>query len=73
MLAIGNCCYATAGNAISYAISYALSRGTLLVSALWGIIFYKEFKGADGKTWTIQIISLLCFLAAILVVAFAAK
>lgn len=69
LLAIGNFCYATAGSALTYAISYALSRGTLLVSALLGICFYHEFNKADCKTWTVQIFALLCFTAAIIVVA----
>lgn len=69
LLAIGNFCYATAGSALTYAISYALSRGTLLVSALLGICFYHEFNKADCKTWTVQVFALLSFTAAIIVVA----
>ena len=41
LLAIGNFCYASTGGSLGYAISYSLSRGTLLVSALWGILYYK--------------------------------
>lgn len=37
LLAVGNFCYASTGGSLGYAISYSLSRGTLLVSALWGI------------------------------------
>ena len=73
LLAIGNVCYATAGNALSTAISYALSRGTLLVSALLGITCYHEFRYADCLTWTIQITALVLFVVAIVIVAFAAK
>lgn len=71
LLAIGNFCYASTGSALGYAISYSLSRGTLLVSALWGIFFYKEFNGANCKTWTTQLAALFLFVAAILIVAIA--
>ena len=71
LLAIGNFCYASTGGSLGYAISYSLSRGTLLVSALWGILCYKEFNGADCKTWTTQLGALYLFVAAIVVVAMA--
>ena len=69
LLALGNFGYASAGSQLGFAIGYALSRGTLLVSALLGICFYHEFNKADCKTWTVQIFALLCFTAAIVVVA----
>lgn len=31
-----------------YAISYGLGQGATLVSALWGVFIWKEFKGAKG-------------------------
>ena len=73
LLALGNFGYATAGSALTYAISYALSRGTLLVSALLGIIFYREFRYASRRTWTVQILALILFTAAIVCVASAAR
>ena len=71
LLALGNFGYASAGDSLGYAIGYALSRGTLLVSALLGVFVYKEFSGADCPTWTTQIIALLLFVTAILLEAFA--
>ncbi|CBK20619.2 uncharacterized protein [Blastocystis hominis] len=73
LLAIGNVCFATAGSTLSTTISYALSRGTLLVSALLGILCYKEFNGANASTWATQIIALILFVVAIVVEAMAAK
>ena len=73
LLALGNWGYASAGSKLGFAIGYALSRGTLLVSALLGVFVYKEYKGADWKTWTVQIISLLLFLASILMEAMASE
>jgi len=31
-----------------YAISYGLGQGATLISALWGVFVWKEFKGAKG-------------------------
>jgi glucose uptake protein len=31
-----------------YAISYGLGQGATLISALWGVFIWKEFKGAKG-------------------------
>lgn len=66
-------CFATAGSTLSTTISYALSRGTLLVSALLGILCYKEFNGASALTWLTQIVALILFVVAIIVEAMAAK
>ena len=71
LLAVGNFCYASTGGSLGYAISYSLSRGTLLVSALWGIFYYHEFRGANCKTWTTQLSALYFIVAAILCVAMA--
>lgn len=47
---------------MGFAIGYALSRGTLLVSALLGVFVYREFNGADAKTWAVQIAALYLLL-----------
>ena len=70
---MGNFGYASAGQQIGVAISYALSRGTLLVSALLGVFVYHEFNGADCKTWTTQITALLLFVVAIVLEAMASS
>ena len=41
--------FVTAGTA-GAAISYALGQGATLVSALWGILVWKEFAGAPRKS-----------------------
>ena len=71
LLALGNFGYASAGSELGFAVGYALSRGTLLVSALLGVCVYKEYNGADCKTWTVQIIALLLFLTSIIMEAMA--
>lgn len=34
----------------SYAVAYGLSQGAVLVTAIWGVFVWKEFKGAPKKT-----------------------
>lgn len=71
LLALGNFGYASAGSQLGFAIGYALSRGTLLVSALLGVFVYREFAGADCKTWFTQITALILFFVAIILEAIA--
>lgn len=35
------------------AVSYAIGQGATLVSTLWGLLIWKEFAGAEGKTKTL--------------------
>lgn len=45
------------------AISYALGQGATLVSALWGLLLWKEFRGADGRVK--MLLGLMLFLFAV--------
>ncbi|MBO7166027.1 MAG: multidrug DMT transporter permease [Kiritimatiellae bacterium] len=53
------------------AISYALGQGATLVSALWGILVWKEFAGAPKKSAVLNFVMFILFMAglAALVVA----
>jgi glucose uptake protein len=42
------------------AVSYAIGQGATLVSALWGLLVWKEFAGAEGKV-RIYIMLMLAF------------
>jgi glucose uptake protein len=33
------------------AVSYALGQGATMVSVMWGLVVWQEFKGAPGKVW----------------------
>ena len=44
-----------------------------VLSALLGILCYKEFNGASATTWLTQIVALILFVVAIIVEAMAAK
>ena len=49
----------------STAIAYALGQGATLVSALWGILVWKEFKGAPKKAGVLNFAMIILFLAGI--------
>lgn len=54
--------FVTAGTA-GAAISYALGQGATLVSALWGILVWKEFAGAPKASHALNAAMLVLFVA----------
>ena len=75
---LGGCIWAT-GTLLSFvtagtagaAIAYALGQGATLVSALWGILVWREFKGAPKSAGILNFSMIVLFLAgiALLIVA----
>ena len=59
------CC--VAAGAASPAIAYALGQGATLVSALWGILIWKEFAGAPKKTTYLNVAMIVLFIAGLAV------
>ena len=67
---LGGCIWAT-GTLLSFvtagtagaAISYALGQGATLVSALWGILVWKEFAGAPRKASLLNLAMIVLFVA----------
>jgi glucose uptake protein len=51
------------------AISYAVGQGATMVSALWGILVWKEFKGADARVKALVIVMLVLFVAGLAMVS----
>lgn len=45
------------------AISYSLGQGATLVSALWGLIVWREFKGANERVKLLIVVMLVLFVA----------
>jgi glucose uptake protein len=45
------------------AITYAMGQGATMVSALWGILVWKEFAGADAKVKALVVLMLFLFLS----------
>ena len=58
--------FVTAG-AASPAIAYALGQGATLVSALWGILIWKEFAGAPKKAGVLNFTMFVLFVAGLAV------
>src|SRR6185436_7817132 len=53
------------------AISYAIGQGATMVSALWGLLVWKEFAGADARTTGFIVLMLLLFVAGLALVSLA--
>ena len=53
------------------AIGYALGQGATIVSALWGLIVWREFKGADVRTRMLLVVMLVLYLAGMCMVSIA--
>lgn len=53
------------------AISYALGQGATLVSALWGLLYWKEFQGAVGGVRTLLMLMLAAFIAGLALISLA--
>ncbi len=53
------------------AVSYALGQGATLVSALWGLLVWKEFRGADTGVKALLVIMLVLFAIGLTLVSIA--
>ena len=53
------------------AVSYAMGQGSTLVSALWGILLWKEFRGADAKIKALLALMLVLFALGLTLVSMA--
>lgn len=53
------------------AISYAIGQGATMVSALWGLLVWKEFAGADTRTRALIAIMLVLFVCGLAMVSVA--
>ena len=53
------------------AISYAIGQGATMVSALWGLLVWKEFAGGGGRTKGLIALMLVLFVAGLVLVSIA--
>lgn len=58
-----------AGRAAGFAISYAIGQSAPMVAALWGVIVWKEFAGANSKAKLYLGLMFLFYVGAITVIA----
>jgi glucose uptake protein len=56
---------------IGPAVSYAMGQGATLISALWGLIVWKEFKGADFRIKLMLAIMLVLFACGLALISIA--
>lgn len=54
---------------IGPAVSYAMGQGSTLISALWGIFLWKEFRGADTRIKSLLAMMLVFFALGLTLVA----
>lgn len=55
------------------AISYALGQGATMVSALWGLLVWKEFAGASGRVRALIVVMLVLFVCGLALISAAPK
>ncbi len=60
---LGNAINLVAAGKAGPAISYGLGQGATLVAALWGILIWKEFKGAPKSANTLNLAMFVLFVA----------
>jgi len=53
------------------AISYAIGQGAVLVSTLWGLLYWKEFAGASGKVKGLLAVMIALFVIGLGLIAIA--
>jgi glucose uptake protein len=53
------------------AVSYAIGQGATMISALWGLLVWKEFAGATGKVKGLLALMMLLFLIGLTLVSIA--
>jgi len=73
---LGGCIWGTgmvfnlvAANFTGVAISYAIGQSAPMVAALWGVLAWKEFLGADKKAYAYLVLMFVFYLLAILLVS----
>ncbi len=73
MGAIANFTAASAPKSVEVgpAVSYAIGQGATMVSALWGLLVWKEFAGARPKVRVMLAVMLLLFLIGLVLVSIA--
>jgi glucose uptake protein len=66
---IGTVFNLVAANFTGVAISYAIGQSAPMVAALWGVLVWKEFEGANRQAKTYLALMFLFYIFAILLVA----
>jgi glucose uptake protein len=70
---LGGCFNFIAAGFAGVAISYAIGQSAPMIAALWGVLVWKEFRGADSKAWGYLTLMFLAYISAIVAIASAYK
>lgn len=72
---IASFCAASAPESVQVgpAVSYAVGQGATMVSALWGLLVWKEFKGADMRVKALVVVMLVLFVVGLAMVSLAPR
>ena len=70
---VGSLCNYLAFQKAGVPIAYALGQTSPLIAALWGVFVWKEFKGADKKTYVFLTLMFFLFLAGLSLIILAGK
>ena len=68
---LGGCFNFVAAGFVGVAISYAIGQSSPMIAALWGVLVWKEFRGADSKAWAYLGLMFLSYIAAVIFIAMA--
>lgn len=68
---LGGCFNFIAAGFVGVAISYAIGQSAPMIAALWGVVVWKEFSGADRKAWGYLALMFVAYLGAIATIAMA--
>ena len=58
-----------AASFVGVAISYAIGQAAPMVAALWGVVVWREFRGAPTAAWVYLGLMFACYVAALAVLA----
>jgi len=70
---LGGCFNFIAAGFVGVAISYAIGQSAPMIAALWGVLVWKEFRGADSKAWGYLTLMFIAYLGAVVTIAMAYK
>jgi glucose uptake protein len=69
--AVANFVAASAPVKVGPAVSYAMGQGATMISVLWGLLVWKEFRGADTRVKLLLTIMMVLFISGLALVSIA--
>jgi len=67
--AFGTCFNFVAAGFAGVAIAYAIGQSSPMIATLWGVLVWKEFRGADNRAWTYLALMFISYLGAVAMIA----